>query len=302
MNQTIAMAFEPETVEIKIRDILSTKALPKSLKSHTKYMQIRSSIEEIGLVEPPVVTRMKGRAGRWLLLDGHVRVEICRLLKQKSVECQVALDDEAFTYNKRINRLAPVQEHKMILRAVERGVTPEKLAKTLNVNVKTIQQKYRLLDRICPEAEALLKDRMCPINTFEALKKMLPVRQIEAVDLMIAADNFAVSYSRALLEATPSHLRTDVKKPAKRKATRSQLAKMEDEVTTLQRDAKAVEEGYASDQLNLVLARAYISSLINNENVARFLSRHYPEIGAEFQEIASAAKSQRETTAKHFTY
>jgi L-fucose mutarotase/ribose pyranase (RbsD/FucU family) len=33
--------------------------------------------------------------------------------------CLVSTDDEAFTYNKRVNRFATVQEHKVILKAVE---------------------------------------------------------------------------------------------------------------------------------------------------------------------------------------
>jgi hypothetical protein len=45
------------------------------------------------------------------------------------VECLLAQDDEVFTYNKRVNRLAVVQEHFMIVRANERGVPEEKLAR-----------------------------------------------------------------------------------------------------------------------------------------------------------------------------
>ena len=54
------------------------------------------------------------------------------------MECLVSTDDEAFTYNKRISRLAAVQEHKMILRAIERGVPEEKIAKALNINVQSV--------------------------------------------------------------------------------------------------------------------------------------------------------------------
>ena len=42
------------------------------------------------------------------------------------VRCLIAEDDEAYTYNRRINRLATVQEHFMIVRAIERGVSEEK--------------------------------------------------------------------------------------------------------------------------------------------------------------------------------
>ena len=59
--------------------------------------------------------------------------------------CLAATDDESFTYNKRISRLATIQEHKMILRAVERGVSEARIAAALNVNIALIRQKRTLL-------------------------------------------------------------------------------------------------------------------------------------------------------------
>ncbi|WP_243637653.1 MULTISPECIES: hypothetical protein [Brevundimonas] len=54
---------------------------------------------------------------------------------------------ESFTYNKRVNRLATIQEHYMIVRALERGVPEEKLARELNV----IRQRRHLLAGRHPE-------------------------------------------------------------------------------------------------------------------------------------------------------
>jgi hypothetical protein len=38
----------------------------------------------------------------------------------RSTLCLIATDDEGYTYNNRINRLAIIQEHRMILKAIER--------------------------------------------------------------------------------------------------------------------------------------------------------------------------------------
>lgn len=48
--------------------------------------------------------------------------------------CLASTDDEAFTYNKRISRLAPIQEHRMILKAIERGVPEESPFDWLRIN------------------------------------------------------------------------------------------------------------------------------------------------------------------------
>ena len=132
------------------------RALSASVKSSRKYRQITASIKEVGLVEPPVVTRSTGGEDTYMLLDGHIRIEVLKDLGIERVECLISTDDEAFTYNKRISRLAPIQEHKMIRKAIERGVSEEKIALALDLNPRSIVRKAKLLDGICEEAVGTL--------------------------------------------------------------------------------------------------------------------------------------------------
>ena len=90
----------------------------------------------------------------------------------------------------------------MIVRAIERGVSEDKLAKALNLDVKAIKRRRTLLVGICPEVVELLKDKSVNPNTFEVLRKMKPMRQIDAAELMNTAGNFTASYAKALLAAT----------------------------------------------------------------------------------------------------
>ena len=48
------------------------------------------------------------------------------------MEIIVASEDDRFTYNARVNRLPPIQAHKMIVKAVKNGVKPERIAKALS--------------------------------------------------------------------------------------------------------------------------------------------------------------------------
>jgi len=85
---------------------------------HQQYSTaIAASVGEIGLVEPPVVARSRDNQGTFLLLDGHLRLEVLRDRGLLEVECLVSTEDEAFTYNKRVNRIAIIQEHRMILKS-----------------------------------------------------------------------------------------------------------------------------------------------------------------------------------------
>ena len=66
-------------------------------------------------------------AGAYFLLDGHLRIEALKELGIEEVECLIATDDDTYTYNKRVNRFPPIQEHRMIARAMDRGVAAELL-------------------------------------------------------------------------------------------------------------------------------------------------------------------------------
>ena len=199
----VTMAFEKIQLRIAIADIQPLKLVSDVVKGTAKYAQIAASIREVGIVEPPVVARDRSEPGKYFLLDGHSCIQVLKDMGETDVVCLVSTDDEAFTYNKHVNRIAPIQEHRMILKAVERGVSQERIAKALNVDVQSIRRKRHLLDGICPEVAETLKDKHIAIQTFIELKKMMPLRQIEAADLMVAMNKYTIGYARSLVAATP---------------------------------------------------------------------------------------------------
>ena len=91
----------------------------------------------------------------------------------------------------------------MILKAIERGVSEERIAKALDVDVAHIRRKRRLLEGICPEVAQLLADKHVSINTFWELKKLGPLRQLEAAELMVAMNKYTTGYAKSLVAATP---------------------------------------------------------------------------------------------------
>jgi hypothetical protein len=54
--------------------------------------------------------------------------------------------------------------------------------------------------------------------------------------------------------------------------------KMEREVEELRRDIKSVEDHYGTNMLKLVVASGYISRLLDNSNVSKYLNRHHQEL------------------------
>lgn len=283
----VKMAFEEAKLHIAITDIQPLRLVSSDIKKTPKYAQIAASIREIGIVEPPVVARDRSDPGKYLLLDGHLRIDVLKDMGEIDVACLISTDDEAYTYNKRVNRIAMVQEHRMILKAVERGVSEERIAKALNVDVQTIRRKRHLLDGICPEAAELLKDKHIAIQTFTELKKVVPLRQIEAAELMVAMNKYTVSYAKSLLAATPQDQLVESSKPKQLKGlTDEQVALMERESVNLERAFRIAEKSYGTDHLDLVLTNGYLGKLLGNARVVRYLAQHHNDILTEFQKLA----------------
>ena len=119
----VKLGFEETSIRIPITAITPLRAISASTRNSIKYGQIAASIAEVGIIEPPAVVRDAQDHTRFHLLDGHLRVEILRERGESEVVCLIAVDDEAFTYNKRISRMATIQEHKMILNAIKKGAS-----------------------------------------------------------------------------------------------------------------------------------------------------------------------------------
>jgi Predicted transcriptional regulators len=280
------VGFEPETRIISLQAILPLKTLRPSTRQSQKYQQIAASIRAIGLVELPVVAPHPKEAGVYFLLDGLMRLEVLKELGVEDVECLVSTDDEAYTYNKRINRLSAVQEHRMIVRAVERGVSEEQIAEALNLEVGSIRRRFRLLDGICPEVASILSDKPCPMVVFELLKRMRPLRQIEAAEIMAGQHNYSTPFARALLLATPDDQLVESRKTGRvPDVTREQIAKLERELAAVQSRTLFVEETYGIDNLHLTVAKSFLAKVLGKPAIVRWLKANQPDYLAEFQQI-----------------
>ncbi len=282
----VQLGFELTSLRIAIKDIEPLRPMTAAIRKSLKFGQIEASIHEVGVIEPPVVFRKVDDVNSFQLLDGHIRIEVMKERGDTEVVCLIAIEDEAFTYNKRISRLATIQEHKMIRIALDKGVPEEKLARALNVDIANIRLKKQLLDGICDEVVKLFQDRHIPINTFRELRRLVPMRQIEVASGMISMNRFSWSFAKSYVASTPQNLLVPGERKSGKGLTDDQLEQMERESANLDREFKLIEKDYGVDHVDLVLATGYLTRLIDNVRVVHHLAKFHPEILAEFQKIA----------------
>jgi len=287
MINRVRLACEPRIISVPLSSILPVKKLSPAMCRTEKYRRIAASIREVGIIEPLNVYPQSNGATQYILLDGHVRLAILKEMGEERVNCLVALDNEAYTYDHKVSRLSAIQEHFMIMEAIRHGVSEERIAKSLAVDVAAIRRKRDLLDGICPEAVQLLRNKRASTGAFREMRKVKPMRQIEMAELMLAANTFSASYAQCLLAATPQEQLLEPDKPKDvRGLSLEDMSRMEREMENLGRDLRFIEDSHGQNVLNLVLVVGYLKKLLDNARVVRYLSQHFAEILVEFQRIA----------------
>ena len=66
------------------------------------------------------------------------------------------------------------------------------------------------------------------------------------------------------------------------------IARMESEMESLERDLKTASDNYTENMFILQTAQTYIKTLLKNSKVVRYLTGNHAEIHTEFEAIAAA--------------
>jgi hypothetical protein len=292
MATSVRMAFDPAGTMLPVDRVLPVRVIRPETRKSPQYQRLLASIRELGIIEPLMVHPAPGPTGdqqRYSLLDGHTRLDIAKELGHTQVFCLVAKEDEAFTYNHKVNKIAPIQEHFMIMKALQSGVPEERIATTLNVDVGAIRLKRDLLNGICPEAVTLLKDRRITVAAIRELRRVSPMRQIEMAELMVAANNFSTGYAKCLIAGTADKDLVGTDKTKMLPGMKPEdAARMEREMEVLGREFRLVEESYGQNTLHLVLGVAYLRKMLENAGVVRYLSQHHADVLGEFQKLVES--------------
>jgi hypothetical protein len=295
MAEQVRAAFELRGMKIPIERILPLKTIVADVKKNSALRRILASIPRAGLIEPLIVfPQGTGKSPNYSLLDGHIRLEALKRLGWAEVPCLISTEDEAYTYNHKVNVVPPIQEHYMIMKAIENGVSEEMIAEALDIDVASIRQKRNLLNGICAEAVEILKNKSMSREALCELRRVKPMRQIEMAELMVKGNNITATYAKCLLSATPVD---ELVEPAKAKPLKGVRA---DDVADMHREMEALEENFLALEtkhgdtvLHLVLATTYLRKLLDNPAVSRFLSNNHNDIFSEFRKLAEATSLER---------
>jgi len=296
MAKDIETGFEAKGRIVPLTHIVFEKTITPKIRASQKYRQIAATIRQAGIVEPVIVFPMEDRPDYYRMVDGHLRVDVLLAIGATETFCLIAKDDESFTYNHKVSRLSPIQEHMMILKAIDFGVSEEEIAKTLDVDVGHIRLKRDLMNGICPEAVALMRDHPFNLPVIRIIRKMKPTKQIATVTHMTALCNFTEKLATHLYITTPADLLVDSKKPRYlADFSHESLAKMRESIESSRFQQEDIREKLGIISINLNRASSHYNKWLTNPRILRHLKKYHPE---SLNELTHALEPYRSAKRK----
>jgi hypothetical protein len=197
---------------------------------------------------------------------------------------------EAFTGNRMVNRLSPVQENRMIAKCLEE-LDEQTIATVLGVSGIAHRMKKTLLKRLHSDVAAAFDHDKITRTCAQELTHVKPARQKEILSAMEGYKDYSIAFARTLILKTPAPLRETRKgkndpwdKTTRRK---NELLKKLAEAEQKHDFYSRLYKQYTVDLLRLAI---FARSLLTNNRVRGYLDRHHPVIVARFESIIADTK------------
>jgi len=270
-------------------DVPITKLKPLRERKVTarEYGRILASIKAIGLIEPLVVYPDNDA---YVILDG---VQRCRALLEIGVEvvpCIVGKQREAFTGNRMVNRVSPVQEQRMIEKSLEE-LDEQTIASALGIQGIAYRLKKTLLKNLHPDVAAAFDHGRLTRACARELTHVKPPRQKEILSAMEGYKDYGLAFARTQILKTPPPMRAG---RGRRRNPWDKSTQHKGELLKKLADAEQKHEFYSrlykQYTIDLLRLAIYARSLLENNRVRVYLDRHYPQIVQQFGSIIADAR------------
>jgi ParB family chromosome partitioning protein len=252
-----------------------------------EYDRILASIKAVGLIEPLVVYP---DGDNYVILDGAQRYQALVELGVEVVPCILGRQREAFTGNRMVNRLSPVQEHRMIEKSLIE-VDEAAIAAALGITNLAHRLKKTLLKQLHADVATAFDAGKINRSCARELTHVKPERQKEILQAMESYKDYSASFTRTLVMKTPSHQRESRgrkhnpwDKTAQRK---NDLLKKLEEAEQKHDFYSQLYKQYTVDLLRLAI---YARSMLTSPRLREYLERHHPDIVERLEAIITDAR------------
>jgi ParB/RepB/Spo0J family partition protein len=275
---------ESEAIDIPI---IQLRPLRDRRVSRREYERILTSIKAIGLIEPLVVF---AEGDGYVILDGVQRYRALQELGVEVVPCVLGKQREAFTGNRMVNRVSPIQENRMIEKSLEE-LDEQTIASTLGISGLAHRTKRTLFKQLHPDvATAFDQGKITRTCAREFTHVKLP-RQKEILSAMQGYKDYSIAFARSLIIKTAAALQ----QPRRRKNNPwDKTAQKRNNLLKQLADAEQKHDFYSrlykQYTIDLLRLAIYARSLLTNQRIRQYLDQHHPAIASGFESVIADAR------------
>ena len=175
---------------IKLNDLVESPLNPRTHFDERALAELADSIRSMGLLQPLVVRKKRGRSTKYEIVCGHRRYRAFVLLGRSEVLCEVVTMNDvdatiaALIENAQRADVSPLDESRAVGRLTDAGLedVPE-LAVKLGRTPRWVKDRLRLRALI-PELQKLLEQQTIPLGGALVLSVLTPERQAELAPVL----------------------------------------------------------------------------------------------------------------------
>jgi len=282
------MGQELKRIMLKVDEIEIEQKRSINFQISRKYKKIVSSINNLGLIEPLGVYRQKDK---YILLDGYLRLLAAQELNMDEVPCFIYQNRDSYTFNAMRNELSPLQESKMIKKAISQGVDENDLAIVLNVPVKRIRETQKLVDNLISEARELLDNNQIFRNTAQQLSKVNEKRQEVILKKMEEVNNYNVTYAKLLVMKTPKEMMRSESVVRNNNPDYSKK-RLYTQIKKGNQEIEFYAQRYKENIKELMKHVVFFRTIFEKEATSEYLSLNYPQMVKDIKKILSRSSTE----------
>lgn len=247
-----------------------------------EHERIKATIMAIGLIEPLVVFP---EGEDYVILDGLQRYRVLLELGVEVVPCILGKQREALTGNRMVNRVSPLQEHRMIKQSLEE-LDEKTIARTLGTTGIEHRLKSTLLKQLHPDVAAAFDQELIKHTCAREMTHVKPKRQKEILTVMETYKDYTVAFARTLIIKTPLHQR---EKRSRKRTPWDKNSKKRENLLKKLADADQKHDFYSrlykQYTIDLLRMAIFARSLLTNKRVRTYLDQHFPDVVTRFEAI-----------------
>ena len=294
--------MEIEKFGYRFEDIPLVRLIPKKEKKQPissgnykkSIRRMRASLEHAGLLELFHVHPVGN--DNYQIDEGNIRYDLLLEMGVESVPCIVYDVADTYTPTRQINHLSPVEETRMIKKALEEA-TADRMAQVFGIkNIQGSHLKQELLDRLHSTIIQALND--CTIGKLSAIElaKVSKERQLEIFALMQNVNIFSTNFVKSqILKTLPQQRRKlKTKTPWQENQERKNaLIRQLEEIEKEHEHYASLYRQYTTDLMHVTI---YVREILRWDVLRNHLETTMPDVFQEFCDIVE--KIMNETNEK----